>query len=112
MVQSIGYLWDSNNPHSSQTVDQKRDQRIKLMASLKIRVFKGNNASPDWTVTIPLGMLKFASKMIPKKAAAALEDKGIDINQIVELSQNEEVRGTLVEIEEHKKNEKVIIAID
>jgi hypothetical protein len=57
-------------------------------------------------------MLKFASKMIPKKAAATLEDKGIDINQIVELSQNEEVRGTLVEIEEHKKNEKVIIAIE
>jgi hypothetical protein len=82
------------------------------MASLKIRVFKGNNISPDTTFTIPLGMLRFASKMLPKKAATALEDKGIDINQIVELSKNEEIRGTLVEIEEHKKNEKVVIAIE
>ncbi len=82
------------------------------MANLKIRVFKGNNAHPDTTFTIPLGVLRVASKMIPKKAAAALEDKGIDVNQIVELSQDEEVRGTIVEIEEHNKNEKVIIAIE
>jgi hypothetical protein len=82
------------------------------MASLKIRVFKGNDSSPNTTFTIPLGVLKVASKMIPKKVAAALENKGVDINQIVELSQHEEVRGTIVEIEEHKKNEKVIIAIE
>jgi hypothetical protein len=82
------------------------------MASLKIRVFKGNDSSPNTTFTIPLGVLKVASKMIPKKAAAALEDKGVDINQIVELAQHEDIRGTIVEIEEHKKNEKVIIAIE
>jgi hypothetical protein len=89
-----------------------RGGRSRLMANLKIRVFKGNNARPDTTFTIPLGVLRVASKMIPKKAAAALEDKGIDVNQIVELSQDEEVRGTIVEIEEHNKNEKVIIAIE
>lgn len=82
------------------------------MASLKLRVFKGDNKSPAWTVTVPLGMLKFASKLIPKKAAAALEDKGIDLNLIVELSQNEEVHGTLCEIEDHNKNERVIVAIE
>ncbi len=82
------------------------------MASVKIRVFKGNNTDPDTTFTIPLGVLRVASKMVPKKAVAALEDNGIDIGQIVELSHNEEIQGTLVEIEEHKKNEKVIISIE
>jgi small nuclear ribonucleoprotein (snRNP)-like protein len=50
--------------------------------------------------------------MLPQKAIAVLADKGIDPHHIVELSQNKELRGTLVEIDEHKKNEKVIIAIE
>ena len=82
------------------------------MASLKIRVFKGINTDPDTTFTIPLGMLKIASKMIPKKIAAVLAGKGIDLHQIVALAQKEEIRGTLVEIEEHKKDEKIVIAIE
>jgi len=80
------------------------------MASLKIRTFK--EGQPEATVTIPLGILRIASKMIPKQAEAALAEKGIDLNEIIELSQNEEAHGTLVEIEEHRKNERVIIAIE
>lgn len=82
------------------------------MAKLKIRIFKNSDTQPDTTITIPLGILKVASKLIPKRAVAILENEGIDLNQIIEISQNEEVRGTLVEIEKHKKNEKVIISIE
>ena len=82
------------------------------MAKLKIRIFKNHDTQPDTTITIPLGILKVASKLIPKRAVAILENEGIDLNQIIEISQNEEVRGTLVEIEKHKKNEKVIISIE
>ena len=82
------------------------------MAKLKIRIFKNNDTQPDTTITIPLNILKVASKLIPKRAIAVLENEGIDLNQIIEISQNEEVSGTLVEIEKHKKNEKVIIAIE
>ena len=57
-------------------------------------------------------MLKVSSKLMPKQAAAALQEKGIDLNQILELSHNEDLQGTLVEIEEHKKNEKIVIAIE
>lgn len=80
------------------------------MASLKIRVFKGDE--PETTVTIPGAVLKLASKLIPKQAAAALQDKGIDLREIVALSQNPDVHGTLVEIEEHKKNERVVISFE
>ena len=81
------------------------------MTSLKIRVFKDNDKKPETTVTIPLGVLKIASKLIPKQAASVLDKKGIDINQILELSKKN-VKGTLIEVEDHKKKEKIIIAIE
>ena len=82
------------------------------MADLKIRVFKSGMADPATTVTIPGGVLKVASKLIPKQAASALQEKGIDLNEIIKLSENPDARGTLVEVEEHEKNEKVVIALE
>ena len=82
------------------------------MTDLKIRVFKGNGSTPQTTVTVPGGILKIASKLIPRQARHALQDKGIDLNEIIKLSENPEARGTLVEIEDHKKNERIIIALE
>jgi len=81
-------------------------------AGLKIRIFKGAETEPETTITIPVAILRFATKLIPKQVASALQEYGIDLHQIVELSQQEDVQGTLVEIERHKKNEKIIIAIE
>ena len=80
--------------------------------ALRIRVFKGGETEPETTITIPVAILRFASKVMPKQVASALQEYGIDLHQLVELSQKEDVRGTLVEIERHKKNEKIIIALD
>jgi hypothetical protein len=82
------------------------------MADLKIRVFKRGEREPDTTVTIPGNILKIASKLIPYKLAAILQDKGVDIKEIIRLSENPDAQGTLVEIEEHKKNEKIVIALE
>jgi len=82
------------------------------MLSLKIKIFKGENPEPDVTITIPLGILNVASKLIPKRAAVKLEEEGIDINEIIKLSENTDIRGTLVEIDDHGKNEKIIISIE
>jgi hypothetical protein len=82
------------------------------MANLKIRVFKGGEAEPETTVTIPGGVLKVASKLIPKQAAAALQDKGIDLDELIKLSTNPEVQGTLIEVEEHKENERIVISLE
>lgn len=80
------------------------------MTDLKIRVFKGAEAEPKTTVTIPDDLLKIARKLIPKQAAAALQDKGIDLNKPINLSINPEVKGTLVVIEKHGKSEKIEIS--
>ena len=82
------------------------------MADLKIRVFKGGEAKPKTTVTIPAGIFKIASKLIPKAAVGALQAHGIDLEELVRLSQNPEVQGTLVEVEEHQTNEKIIISLE
>ncbi len=82
------------------------------MADLKIRVFKNGESDPKKTVTIPGGVLKIAAKLIPKKAANALQEKGIDIAEIVRLSDDPDARGTLIKVEEHDENETIEIALE
>jgi hypothetical protein len=82
------------------------------MADVKIKIFKQGESQPETTVTIPGSVLNVASRLIPKKAVAALQAEGIDLDELIKLSKNPDVRGTLVEIEEHKKNEKIIIALE
>ena len=56
--------------------------------------------------------MKVASKLIPKQAASSLQEKGIDLDEIIRLSKNPDARGTLVEVEEHEKNERIVIALE
>jgi hypothetical protein len=82
------------------------------VADLKIRIMKGGGSEPVSTVTIPGNVLKIASSLLPRKAAAALKEQGIDFEELVALSQNPNARGTLVEIDNHEKNEKVVISLE
>lgn len=82
------------------------------MADLKIRVLKGADQKPKTTVTIPGGILKIASNLVPNKAADALREEGIDLDELVRLAQNPEAKGNLVEIEDHEKNQKVIVSLE
>lgn len=82
------------------------------MLKLKIRIFKNNDTGPDTTMTVPLAVIKVASKLAPRKALKVLDDLGIDFDQIIEISETEEPLGILAEIEEHKKNRKITISIE
>jgi hypothetical protein len=82
------------------------------MADLKVRVFKGNIGQPATTVPIPGGVLKIARNLVPQRALAALRDQGIDLDEIVLLSEKPEAKGQLVEIEDHDKDERVIISLE
>jgi hypothetical protein len=87
-------------------------EREELMSDLKIRVFTGSETDPETTVTIPGGVLEVASKLIPKYAADALQERGINLTELVKLSKKPDVKGTLLIVEDHKKNEKIVIAIE
>ncbi len=82
------------------------------MANLKIKVFKDGADDPETTITIPLDVLRRASKIMPSHVLSALEEKGIDINHLLYATKKDNVLGTLVEIEEHRKNEKVVISVE
>ena len=82
------------------------------MANLKIRVFKGGETEPETTITIPGDVLKVASKLIPKRAATALQNMGVDLDEIIKLSTDPEIQGTLVEVEEHKEKERIVISLE
>ena len=82
------------------------------MTNLKIRIYKIGETAPRTTVTIPGAVLKIASRLIPRQATEILQEKGIDIKEIVQLSNNPDVRGTLVDVEDHDKNEKIVIALE
>jgi cytidylate kinase len=57
-------------------------------------------------------VLKIASKLIARRAADAPQERGIDLEEIIKLAENPEARGTRVEIEAHKKYERVVIALE
>ena len=82
------------------------------MADVKIRIFKGDQRDPTTTVTIPGGVLRIASKLIPRKAMEALKDQGIELEEIIRLSENPEAHGKLVEVEDHQKNETVVVSLE
>lgn len=82
------------------------------MRNLKIKVFKGSETNPEITCTIPTAILQVAFKLIPKQAMAALREKGIELEEIIKLSSNPDAVGTLLEVEDHKKNEKVVITLE
>jgi aspartokinase len=83
------------------------------MANPKIRKFKGSDLVPETTVTVPGGVLRIASKLIPKQAIEALQEEGIDLEEIIiRLSENPEANGTLVDVEDHKKHERVVISLE
>jgi len=60
-------------------------------------------ATPATTVTIPGGILKLACTFIPRKASRALQDQGMDLDELIRLSDNPEAIGTLEEIGNHSR---------
>ncbi len=81
-------------------------------SSLFIRVFENNEKKPAQTVTIPLGVLRLARSFIPNRAKAALEKEGIDLDQAMGLADQREAPGVILEVHDHKKKRKVVIAIE
>ena len=82
------------------------------MTKLCIKKFEKGNEKPLTTVSIPLAVLKMVKSLIPKKAKEELQKEGIDIQEIIKLSDSPDFTGIVLEVENHEKNEKVIISIE
>ncbi len=82
------------------------------MPSIKINTYKDGDVEPEVTITIPSNVFKIAKRLIPKSAYASLEAQGIDLGAIDEIVDSEGPLGVLLEVEDHKKNEKTVISIE
>lgn len=82
------------------------------MRDLKILIYQGNESSPETTLRIPGNVLRFAVRLLPKRATAALHENGIDLDELVRLAAEEEAVGTLLEIEDHRDGERIVIRLD
>ena len=82
------------------------------MADLKIRMFKGAATDASTTVCFPVGVLKIASSLIPRQAAADLEEQGVDLEAIIRAAEDPNAHGTLAVIEQHEKKERIVIAVE
>lgn len=82
------------------------------MSDVKIRVYRGDDQHLATTVTIPGGILRIAANLVPRRAVEALRNEGIELEEIVRLSENPEATGKLVEVEDHDKNERVVVSLE
>ena len=82
------------------------------MTKLCIKKFEKDNEKPLTTVSIPLAVLKIVKSLIPKKAKEELQKEGIDIQEIIKLSDSPDFTGTVLEVDNHEKNEKIIISLE
>ena len=82
------------------------------MSDLKIRVYRGDEEHLATTVTIPGQIVRIAASLVPRRAVEALRDQGVELDEIVKLSENPDARGQVVAVEDHDKNEKVIISLE
>jgi hypothetical protein len=82
------------------------------MPSVKITTYKAGEIEPEVTISIPSNVFRIAKKLIPKTAYEALEKEGVDLSGIDELIRSGESIGVILEVEDHKKNEKTVISIE
>ena len=82
------------------------------MTKLCIKKFEQESKKPLTTVSIPLAVIKMVKSLIPKKAKEELQKEGIDIKEIIKLSEPPHFTGTVLEVDNHQKNEKIIISLE
>ncbi len=81
------------------------------MKNLKIFLYKKPDDKPEKVITIPLSMLHFAAKLLPKRAKTALERDGIILMHCKEALINEKnLIGMLIEIE--NQAERMVISVE
>jgi hypothetical protein len=78
------------------------------MPKIRVEVYEAGTRSA--TITVPAWVVRGAARLLPRIAGKNLREY-IDIEQIVELTKDPQANGVILEIEDHKDNERVVISI-
>ena len=82
------------------------------MKKLKIVIYRDGGAEPAKTYSVPVAVVKVAAKVIPKELLGPLGETGIDVGDILKAALQEGIEGTIAEVEDHTRNEKIIVSIE
>ncbi len=82
------------------------------MVKLTVRTYKRGSQEPASTVSIPLGILDLASRLIPEKVRSALSSEGFELKELAASGRSGELRGVLLEYEDHASGEKTVISLE
>ncbi len=80
------------------------------MANLKVEVYKAGQVEPETVVDVSLTLARMALGFMDEKARSALEDKGINVNELASLILKQGVTGKLMEVE--RGTERIVITIE
>jgi hypothetical protein len=75
---------------------------------VRIEVYEGG--VPSAAFSVPLWLITGASKLMPKIAGKRLEQH-VDLGEIAALITNPQAAGTLLEIEDHMAEDRIVISI-
>jgi len=109
-------LEKSDGPGQGQPADRLPAQFkviTKKGKSLHVHVYEGDAVEPKVDVSVPLGLANAIKNLIPQSAKAAMEVDGqpIDLDNIFDKIR-EGTNGTLLEVNDSVKKERVRIFID
>lgn len=96
----------------SEQQEEKALQKPSMKGrKLRILVTKPGSDKPQVNIRIPLRLVKWAERFIPKEAKQELDDQGIDIDEIVgSIDELEDL--TLVDVTDEDTGEQVKIFIE
>lgn len=80
------------------------------MANLKVEVYTAGQVEPETVVDVPLTVARMALGFMDEKARSALENKGINVNELASLIEKQGVTGKLMEVE--RGTERIVITIE
>jgi hypothetical protein len=78
---------------------------------LKIRVYQGDAAKPKVNISLPLSLVKVVTKILPKSAKIQLDEKNINLEEIL-AAIDENTGGKILEVHDEEDNEHVEIVIE
>jgi hypothetical protein len=77
-----------------------------------IREYAIGRDAPTRTIRIPTRVLTLAARFVPRKAREELEQHGIEVDAILQAAREIQSPTVLVEIEEHDKGRRIVVALE
>lgn len=79
------------------------------MKNICIEVYEGDEKAS--TIRIPVAVLRVASKLFPSKYMSSLDRNEVSLSDLLEAASSPDVSGRLIEVEDHKDDERVVISV-